>query len=105
MKWDLIKNRIAEDNELNVEHEEVVDRAKSMILEQLGGPGAAEQLKDHMDAFADNYLKAENGQNYMRLFQEIRDEKVFELVKEKAAIKDKKVDVEEFKKIVEKANK
>lgn len=105
MKWDLIKNKIAEDNEINVEHEDVVDRAKLMILEQLGGPGAAEQLKDHMDAFADNYLKAENGQNYMRLYQELRDDKIFELAREKTTIKDKKISVDEFKKIVEKANK
>ena len=64
LKWDLIKNKIAQDTEIKVENEEVVDKAKSLILQQLGGAGAAEQLKDHMDDFADNYLKAENGQNY-----------------------------------------
>ena len=104
MKWDLIKNRIADDNEINVEHEEVVNRAKSMILQQLGGAGAAEQLMDHMDAFADNYLKAENGQNYMRLYGELRDDKVIGLVKEKISIKDKKVSLDEFKKVVDKEN-
>lgn len=102
MKWDLIKNRIGQDNELKVEHEEVVNKTKEMILQQLGGPGAAAQLADHMDAFADNYLKAENGQNYMKVYGELRDEKVMAFVKEKIAIKDKKVGVEEFKKIVEK---
>jgi len=102
MKWDLIKNHIAEKNEIKVEHEDVVNKAKSMILQQLGGAGAAEQLMDHMDAFADNYLKAENGQNYMRLYGELRDEKVLELIKNKISIKDKKVTLDEFKKIVEK---
>ncbi|UII27063.1 trigger factor [Fulvivirga maritima] len=102
LKWDLIKNKIAEDNEIKVENEEVVDRAKSMILQQLGGAGAAEQLKDHMDAFADNYLKAENGQNYMKVFTEVRDEKIVNFIKEKVTITEKKVDVEGFKKIVEK---
>ncbi len=102
MKWDLIKNRIAEDNELNVEHEEVVNRAKSMILQQLGGPGAAAQLAEHMDAFADNYLKAENGQNYMKVYGEVRDEKVLALIREKISVKEKKVSLDEFKKLVEK---
>lgn len=103
LKWDLIKNRIVEDKEIKVEHEEVVDKAKSMILQQLGGPAAAEQLKDHMDAFADNYLKAENGQNYMKLYGEVMDEKILNFVKEEITIDEKKVDVEEFKKVVEKA--
>jgi trigger factor len=102
MKWDLIRNRIAEDHEIKVEHEEVVNRTKSMILQQLGGAGAASQLMDHMDAFADNYLKAENGQNYMKVYGEVRDEKVNSLIKEKMTIKEKKVSLEEFKKIVEK---
>lgn len=102
MKWDLIQNRIAEDNDIKVEHEEVVNRAKSMILQQLGGPGAAAQLMEHMDAFADNYLKAENGQNYMKIYGEVRDEKVMELVKDKITLKEKKVSLDEFKKIVEK---
>ena len=63
LKWDLIKNKIAKDNEIKVENEEIVNRAKDMIMQQLGGPGVAEQLKDHLDSFADNYLKGENGQN------------------------------------------
>ena len=58
-----------------------------------------------MDAFADNYLQAENGQNYMRLYQELRDDRVYDLAKEKVSVKEKKVSVDEFKKIVEKANK
>ena len=102
LKWDLLRNKIAEDNEIKVENEEIVDRAKSMILQQLGGPGAAEQLKDHMDAFADNYLKGENGQNYMKVFNEVRDEKILSFIKDNITISEKKVDIEEFKKIVSK---
>ncbi|TRX49182.1 trigger factor [Fulvivirga sp. M361] len=100
LKWDLIKNKIAQDVEIKVENEEVVDKAKSLILQQLGGAGAAEQLKDHMDGFADNYLKAENGQNYMKLYSEVRDEKILDHIKESVTISEKKVGLEEFKKIV-----
>lgn len=102
LKWDLIKNRIAEKNDVKVENEEVVDKAKTLILQQLGGAGAADQLKDHLDDFADNYLKAENGQNYMKLHGEVRDEKILGFIKEQITLTEKKVDVEEFKKIVEK---
>ncbi|WP_040497511.1 trigger factor [Fulvivirga imtechensis] len=99
LKWDLIKNKVAEDNEIKVENDEVVDKAKSMILQQLGGPGAAEQLKDHLDSFANNYLQAENGQNYMKVYSEVRDEKILSFIKEQVTLAEKKVDLEEFKKI------
>lgn len=102
LKWDLLRNKIAEDSEIKVENEEIVDRAKIMILQQLGGQGMADQLKDHMDAFADNYLKGENGQNYMKVYNEVRDEKILAFIKESITLKEKKVDIEEFKKIVSK---
>ncbi len=98
LKWDLLRNKISEDNGVKVENAEVVDRAKMMILSQLGGAGAAEQLKDHMDAFADNFLKAENGQNYMRMYNEVREEKLMKLIQEKITITEKKVSVDEFRK-------
>lgn len=100
LKWDLLRNKISEENKVNVENAEVVDRAKMMILSQLGGAGAAEQLKDHMDAFADNYLKAENGQNYMKLYNEVREEKLMNLIQGKITLSEKKVNLDEFKKAV-----
>ncbi|QSE97282.1 trigger factor [Fulvivirga lutea] len=101
LKWDLLRNKISEDNEIKVEHADVKDRAKGMILSQLGGPAAAEQLKDHLDSFADNYLQAENGQNYMKVYNELREDKIMDLVKEKISVSDKKVNLEEFKKAAE----
>ncbi|MEM9389486.1 MAG: trigger factor [Bacteroidota bacterium] len=100
LKWDLIKNKIATDAEIKVENDEVVDKAKSLILQQLGGPGAAEQLKDHLDDFADNYLKAENGQNYIKLYGEVRDQRILKHLKENISITEKKVSLDEFKKLV-----
>jgi len=101
LKWDLIKNRIADDNKITVEAEEVRDRAKQMILGQFGGQAFAAQLVDRMDAIADNYLQSENGKNFMQLYGQIRGEKIIALIKEKIKIDEKKVSVDEFKKIVE----
>ncbi len=99
LKWDLLRNKISNDNEVKVENEEVKDRAKLMILSQLGGPGAADQLKDHMDSFADNYLQAENGQNYMKVYNELREDKILELIKSKITLNEKKIGLDEFKKV------
>ena len=98
LKWDLIRNRISDDHEIKVENDEVKERAKLMILSQLGGQGAADQLKDHMDSFADNYLQGENGQNYMKVYNEVREEKIMQLIKSKVTLNEKKVNLDEFKK-------
>ncbi|MDH5365344.1 MAG: trigger factor [Cyclobacteriaceae bacterium] len=100
LKWDLIKNKIAEDNELKVDNQEVVDKAKSMIMEQFGGAAMAEQMADKMDEFADNYLKGNNGDNYMQVFQQVHSEKITNYIKENITLNDKKVSVDEFQKIV-----
>ncbi len=101
IRWDLIKNRIAEDNAIKVEADEVKAKAREMIISQFGGPAIAEQLADRLDAIADNYLSHENGQNFMRLYNQIRQEKIMKHIKANITITEKKVSVDEFKKIVE----
>jgi trigger factor len=101
IKWDLIKNRIADDNKITVDSAEVKDKAKELITAQFGGQGFAEQLKDQMDAIADNYLSGENGQNFMKLYNQLRSEKIIKYIREHITVQEKKVSVDEFKKIVE----
>jgi trigger factor len=101
LKWDLVKNRIAEDNKITVEADEVKNKAKDLIIAQFGGQAFAEQLQDRLDAIADNYLSNENGQNFMKLYGQLRNEKILKFIKENITIQEKKVSVDEFKKIVE----
>jgi trigger factor len=101
LKWDLVKNKIAEDKQITVESEEVRGKAKEMILAQFGGQQFAAQLGDRMDAIADNYLQSENGQNFMRLYNQLRGEKIMKLIRESITVQEKKVSADEFKKIVE----
>jgi trigger factor len=101
LRWDLIKNKIAEDNKLNVEANEVKIRAKEVILSQFGGAAFAEQLGDKLDAITDNYLSHENGQNFMRIYNELRNNKIMKHIRENITVVDKSVSVDEFKKIVQ----
>jgi trigger factor len=101
LKWDLIKNKIADDNKVQVTAEEVRAKAKDLIIAQFGGPAIAEQLGDKLDSIADNYLQNENGQNFMRLFNQLKNERIVQFIKERITIDDKKVTVDEFKKIVD----
>ena len=101
LKWDLIKTKIADDNKITVDAEEVRNKAKELITAQFGGPAFAAQFGDRLDAFADNYLQNENGQNFMKLYNQLKPEKIMKLVREKITVDEKTVSVDEFKKIVE----
>jgi trigger factor len=57
-------------------------------------------LQDKLDGIADNYLSNENGQNFMRLYNQLRTEKIMKYVRENITIEEKVVSVDEFKKIV-----
>lgn len=99
--WDLVRNKIAEDNKIAVEADEVRAKAKEMIVAQFGGSAIAEQLGDRLDAIADNYLQNENGKQFMNIYSQIRNEKILKLIREQITVSEKKVTLDEFKKIVE----
>lgn len=101
LMWDLVKNRIAEDHNISVETEEVRSKAKELIVAQFGGQAFADQIQDKLDGIADNYLANENGQNFTKLYHKIRNEKILGLIKKNISITEKKVTVNEFRKIVE----
>ena len=97
LKWSLIRNKIAKEKDIKVEHEEVVNEAKKMIVQQFGGAGMASQLGDQLDSFANNYLQGENGENYMKVHNQVQSQKVYEAAGEDVTEKEKQVSVEEFR--------
>jgi trigger factor len=104
LRFNLIKNKIAEANQENikVEHTDVMDYTKKMIAEQFGAYGMADQLGENMDSFAQNYLQGENGENYRKVYEEMLNKRVLDFIKDKITIKEKKVDLDGFKKAVDK---
>jgi trigger factor len=101
LKWDLIKNRITEEREIKVEGDEVREKAKQLIVDQFGGPAIAAQLGDKLDEIANNYLSGQDGkgENFMRIYNQLRQEKIMRAIKETITINEKKVSLEEFKKL------
>ncbi len=104
LKWDLIQNRIAEDNKIAVEAEEVKDKAKEMIMGQFGGHAFAAQLGDKLDAIADNYLSGKDGKNFMTIYNQLRREKIMKAIREKIALDEKPISLQEFNKVIENLN-
>jgi trigger factor len=101
LKWTLIKNKIGEDSEVKVENADLVDYTKSMFKAQFGGMMMNEEMEANMDVMANNYLQQNNGENYMNIYNQLRTEKILEILKQKAQITVKKVTREEFNKKAE----
>ncbi|MGW8124160.1 trigger factor [Roseivirga echinicomitans] len=100
LRWNLISNKVAQENELKPEHADIQEATRAMIAQQFAGSGMG-QFAEQMDSFVEHYLKGENGQNYMKMAEQVQETKVLELVKDKIEIKSKEVDVEKFKEIVQ----
>jgi len=104
LRWNLIKNKVADANKdsIKVENDDIMSYTKGMIAEQFGAYGMADQLGDNMDSFAQNYLQGENGENYRKVYEELLNKRVLDFIKDKISIKEKKVDLDGFKKAVDK---
>jgi trigger factor len=59
-------------------------------------------MESSMDLFVDNYLKGNEGQNYMNLITSVQNEKVLALIQEKIKMTDKNLSIDEFKELLDK---
>ena len=101
LTWSLISNKISKDNDIKAEHEDVIEKTKEMIREQLASSGMGAQLEDNMDMFLQNYLQGNEGKNYMQMMTSVQNEKVLDFVKSKIDLKEEKIGVEKFKELLE----
>ena len=96
LKWTLLSNKIAEDRDLKVDHEEVRQKAKDMLLAQFGMPGSDFANDERFQDIIDSYLQRDNAENYMRTFEQVRAQKLFDDIRTIVTIQEKEVTVDEF---------
>ena len=101
LKWSLIRNKIAKDQEIKVEQQEIIDKTKVILAEQFGGPGVLAQLGDKLDEFVRTYLEGNEGQNYQNVVNQVLSDKVYEYIKNNITINTKKISLDEFRKKAE----
>lgn len=100
LKWTLIKNKIADDEGIKVEHEDVIEKTKKLFREQFGG-ALNEEMENNLESFANNYLNQNNGENYYYIFNQARTDKLMQTIKEKIKVSEKEVSRSEFEKKVQ----
>ncbi len=99
LRWQLIRDSIIRDNELKAEKEEVLELAKQVILSQYSYYGIYNLPEDQLNTFAKNMLS--RPEDTERLYLQVLEKKVVELVKSKLTVENKEVSREEFEKSVE----
>ena len=100
VKLQLIKNKIAESNEISVSSEDVLNVTRGMVREQFGFYGENEQMDQSVDRIAQQYLSEDKGDNYMKMYNRIFDDKIIDLIKTQITTEPREVSVDEFKDLV-----
>ena len=98
LKQQLILNKIATDNNLKVEQQDIKNYVKQMYAKQFGMDIENEEMSKQLDQFADMVLK--NQEEVRKIYDQLFDKQVRDLFKSKLTLKKKKTSYDDFIKIV-----
>ena len=102
IRWNLIKNEIAEKFEVKVDYPEVVEKAKDMVRQQFGGYLSADQpgIEEMIEKIAMGYLSDKSkSDNFMNLYNQAFADKVSAAIVANVPHKVTNIDVDKFKEI------
>lgn len=102
LKWSLIRNKILEGAKIDISNDEIKVKAIEVLAEQFGGASVVQQLGDKMDEFADSYLKANDGENYTTIYNQVATQKVYTHIIDSVTVNTQKVSLDDFRKLAEK---
>ncbi len=97
MKWQLIKNKIAKENNYEIKEDEVVEYSKEVTRMQFRQYGLANVPDEHINSYAVNLLKKED--EVRRLVDKLMEDKVVGFIKENVTSDVKEISNEEFGKL------
>jgi len=101
LKWSFIVDKIISKKNIKVENNEIEEVAKNQIRYQLQSSGIQNPEKE-LDKFAKKYLKQNSGDNYFKIFNQIKSSKAINEIKKKISILNKTITFEEFKSLTSK---
>jgi trigger factor len=100
LRWQIIKEKIIEENELKVEEAEVVEFAKQVALQQFRQYGMLDIPEEHLEGFARQILEKKDDKQ--RIVTKVMEDKIMTVVREKVTVEEKEVTTEEFEKMFDK---
>jgi trigger factor len=100
LRWQLIKNRIAKENDLKITDEEILAEAKTFTRAQFSQYGLYYATDEQITSFARDMLQKE--EEARRIAEKVLDTRVLGIIIDAMKVDDKKVSAEEFNKLFEK---
>lgn len=99
LKWQLIRNKIAKDNEIKITEEELHTEAENITRYQFQQYGLFYATDEQIHNYAHEMLNRE--EDAKRIAEKLLEEKAVEKLKEVVTLENKKITVEEFNKLFE----
>jgi trigger factor len=99
LKWQLIRNKVARDNDVKINEEELQKEAENITRYQFRQYGLFYATDEQIANYAKETLKRD--EDAKRIADKILDEKVILLIKELVKLENKSVTIEEFNKLFE----
>jgi trigger factor len=99
LKWQLIRNKVAKENEIKISDEELLKEAENITRYQFQQYGLYYATDEQIGNYAKEMLKRED--EAKRIAEKILEEKAIEKLKEVVKLEDKKITADEFNKLFE----
>jgi trigger factor len=100
LKWQLIKDRIVKDNQLQINEDDVRALAKEMAMMQFRQYGLNNVSDEHLENYANHMLKNEDERR--KLVTKKQEDIIVATIKDKVTLDLKETTFEEFNKMLEK---
>ncbi len=98
-KWQLIKSRIMQENDLKIERQDLLEFAKQQAIMQFQQYGMMSIPDEYLNSYAEKML--ENADEVRRMDDLVADQKVSQFIREAVKVEENEVAVEEFNKLFE----
>ncbi|MGQ7868191.1 trigger factor [Sunxiuqinia sp. sy24] len=100
LRWQLIKDRIAKDNEIEIKQEDVKAMAKEIAAMQFRQYGMFSMPDEQLSAYADQILQ--NEEEKRRITTRVQEDKIMAVIKENVNLDEKPISQDEFNELLEK---
>ncbi|MCU0458441.1 MAG: trigger factor [Bacteroidales bacterium] len=97
LRWQLIKNRVAKNNELRITDDEILDEARAFTRAQFAQYGLHYATDEQITSFARDFLKKE--EEARRIAEKVLDTRVLGIIIDSVKVDEKTVTPEEFNKL------
>jgi trigger factor len=99
LKWQLIRNKIAKENEIKITEEELLAEASNITRYQFQQYGLFYATDEQIENYAKEMLKRE--EDAKRIAEKILEEKAIDKLKEAVKLEEKNISAEDFNKLFE----